>query len=118
MRRNMSVLFGVATAAGVFEAVAAATPDSQDVMARALPGVFAVILLLCAGLMWTRRSVAAASVAGVLLLIDVAGVPFYQRTSVADWVIQGAFAVVGTIGIVAWVNVLRERPARLTAARG
>jgi hypothetical protein len=62
--------------------------------------------------------VVAATVAGVLLLIDVAGVPFYGRTSAGDWVIQGLFAVVGIIGIVAWVNVLRERPARLTAARG
>jgi hypothetical protein len=113
----MSVLFAVTIAAGLFEAVAAALPDSGDVAERAVPGVFAVILLLCAGLMWARRSVAAATVAGVLLLIDVAGVPFYGRTSVTDWVIQGAFAVVGIIGIVAWVNVLRERPGRLTAAR-
>jgi hypothetical protein len=118
MSRNMSVLFGVTTAAGAFEAVAAALPTSEDVAARAVPGVFAVILLLCAGAMWARRSVAAATVAGVLLLIDVAGVPFYERTSAADWVIQGAFAVVGIIGIVAWVKVLRERSGRLTAARG
>jgi len=68
--------------------------------------------------MWARRSVAAATVAGVFLLIDVAGVPFYEHTTVLHWIIQGAFAVVGVVGIVAWVVVLRERQARPTAARG
>jgi hypothetical protein len=118
MSRNMTVLCAVAIAVGGLEAVAAATPDSPDVGAWLLPGVWAVLLLTSAGVMWARRSVVAATVAGVLLLIDVAGVPFYGRTSAADWVIQGLFAVVGIIGIVAWVNVLRERSARLTAARG
>ena len=115
---SMKCLFAVAVLAGCFEAVAAATPDSPGLGPRLAPGAFAVVLLACAWAMWARRSVAAATVAGVLLLIDVAGVPFYGRTSVTDWVLQGGFAVVGTVGIVAWVNVLRERPARLTATRG
>jgi hypothetical protein len=115
---SMKCLFVVALIVGGFEAVSAATPDSPGLGPRLAPGIFAAVLLGCAWAMWARRSVAAATVAGVLLLIDVAGVPFYERTSVSDWFLQGGFAVVGIVGIVAWVNVLRERPARLTVTRG
>ena len=116
MSRNMTVLCLVAVAVGVFEAVAAATPDSSDAAARVVPGVWAALLLASAAVMWARRSVIAATVAGLLLLIDVAGVPFYGRTSWSDWVIQGAFAVVAVVGIVAWVNVLRSRSTVPVAA--
>jgi hypothetical protein len=47
----------------------------------------------------------------VLLVLEVVFTPFYERTSVGDWVIQLAFAAMGLVGIVAWIDVLRSRPA-------
>lgn len=105
----MKYLMAVAVFAGCFEAVAAATPDTPDLGARLLPALFAVVFLGCAWLLWSRRSVVAASVIGVFLVIDVAGTPFYGRTSVLDWVLQMGFAVIGIVGIIAWADVLRRR---------
>jgi hypothetical protein len=114
----MAVLCGVTVAAGAIEVVAAvSSSDSADVAGRVVPGAFALVFLVCAGAMWATGSVAAAVVAGVLLLIDVVGVPFYEHDSWSDRLVQGAFAVLGIVGIVACGAVLRERRAGLTAER-
>jgi hypothetical protein len=114
----MRCLFAVALAAGGFEAVAAATPDDSGLVTRLVTGAFAAGFLLCAWAMWSRRSVLAASVIGVLLVIEVASTPFFGRTSVGDWIIQLAFAVVALIGIGAWIDVLRKRSTvRIAAPR-
>jgi 4-hydroxybenzoate polyprenyltransferase len=105
----MKCLFVVAVAAGGFEAVTAVTPDRSGLVTRLVTGAFAAVFLLCAWGMWARRSVLAASAIGVLLVLEVAFTPFYQRTSAGDWVIQLAFAAVGLVGIVAWIDVLRNR---------
>ena len=112
MSRNMTVLFAAASAVGVFELLAAVWMNAPDRAGQLSAGVFAVLFLGCAWALWARRSIVAAVVVGVLLLADVAGLPFYERTSVQDWVMQGLFGVVGIAGIVAAVNVVRERRAR------
>jgi hypothetical protein len=112
----MKCLFVVALAAGLFEAVAAVTPDDSGLVTRLVTGAFAAGFLLCAWAMWSRSSVLAASVIGVLLVLEVAFTPFYGRTSVADWVIQLAFAVVALIGIAAWIDVMRKRSGDRIAA--
>jgi 4-hydroxybenzoate polyprenyltransferase len=114
----MKCLFVVALAAGIFEAVTAAEPGPSGLVTRLVTGAFAAGFLLCAWAMWSRRSVLAASVIGVLLVLEVAFTPFYERTSVEDWVVQLAFAAVALVGIVAWIDVLRSRStARVTASR-
>jgi hypothetical protein len=105
----MKYLFAVALATGAFEAVAAATPDSPGLGPRLAPGIAAAVFLGCAWALWSRRSVLAANAIGVLLVVELAGTPFYGRTSVHDWVLQLGFAAVATVGIVAWIDVLRRR---------
>jgi hypothetical protein len=83
----------------------------------ALAGVFAALMALCAWSMWTRRSIVASSGVGLLLLVDVGGTPFYERTSWLDWAVQLALVAVGLLGIVAWVNVLRSHRRGLATAR-
>jgi hypothetical protein len=114
----MKWLMAVAVFAGGFEAVAAATPDTPDLGARLLPAAFAAVFLGCAWLLWSRRSVVAASVIGLFLVVDVGFTPFYGRASVHDWVLQMGFAVIGIVGIIAWVDVLRRRtPVSVPAQR-
>jgi hypothetical protein len=109
MRTSMKCLFVVALAAGGFEAVAAATPDHSGLVTRLVTGAFAAVFLLGAWAMWSRQSVLAASAIGVFLVLEVAFTPFYERNSIGDWLIQIAFAVVGVVGIGAWIDVLRNR---------
>lgn len=120
MRLSTKFLFAVAVLAGTFEVLAAVWLNAPEVAGQILAGVFAVGLLGCAWALWTRDSIVAASVIGVLLLIDVAGTPFYEKASALDWVVQLAFAAVGIVGLVAWFDVLRhhvrERRARRAAA--
>jgi peptidoglycan/LPS O-acetylase OafA/YrhL len=112
----MKCLFVVALAVGAFEAMAAALPDDPDLAARLLPAAFAAVFLLGAWAMWWRRSVLAASAIGVLLVLEVAFTPFYERTSVGDWIVQLAFAAAALVGIVAWIDVLRSRSTVRSAA--
>ena len=115
MSVSMKYLFAVAVAAGAFEALSAVWLNAPDVVGQLLAGAFAAGLLLCAWAMRSRRSLGAASVIAVLLLLDVAGIPFYSRTSVSDWVVQLTFGLVGLVGLAAWVHLFRTRPHRLVA---
>jgi hypothetical protein len=111
----MKYLFAVAVLAGGFEALSALWFNAPDVAGQVAAGVFAILLLACAWLMRSRRSLVAATVIGLLLLVDVAGVPFYTKSSWSDWVIQLAFGALGAVGVVAWINVLRDRRNSLAA---
>lgn len=117
MSTSMKYLFAVSLVAGIFEAVAAAMPDSPDPGARLAPAAFAAVFLAGAWALWFRQSVLAASGIGVLLVLEVAFTPFYGRTSVSDWIIQLAFAAVALVGVVAWIDVLRRRAMVRAASR-
>ena len=108
MSISMKYLFIVAVAAGIFEALSAIWFNAPEVAGQILAGIFAIGLLGCAWAMWAKNSFVAATVVAVLLLVDVAGVPFYSKTSATDWAIQLTFGLVGLIGLVAWVQVVRS----------
>lgn len=114
MSLSMKYLFTVALLAGVFEAV------SVFLIAEPLvAAVFAAVFLVCAWALVTRQSRVATVVVGLFLLVDVGGVPFYERDGVGDLVVQLVFALVGIVGLVACVVVLRERAvgSRVDASR-
>lgn len=113
MSTSMTYLFVVAVAASVFEALSAAWFNAPDTAGQVLAGVFGAAMAICAWAMRARHSFVAASVIAFLLFVDVAGVPFYTKSSTADWVVQIAFGLVGAVGIAAWVNVFRARRHRL-----
>ena len=115
MNTSMKYLFVVAVAAGVFEALSAIWFNAPNVTGQILAGVFALGLLACAVSMWARQSIIAATVIAALLFVDVAGVPFYTKTSATDWAIQLSFGLVGLVGLIAWVDVVRRRRHRLAA---
>jgi hypothetical protein len=105
----MTVLSAVALVFGLLELLSAAWLNAPDRAGQLFAGVFGVFFLGCAWVLRARRSVVVAVVVGVLLFVEVGGIPFYERSSVHDWVVQGLVGVVGIIGIVAAVNVVRER---------
>jgi hypothetical protein len=109
MNISMKYLFLVAVAAGIFEALSAIWFNAPEVAGQILAGVFAIGLLGCAWAMWAKNSFVAATVIAVLLFVDVAGIPFYAKTSATDWAIQLTFGLVGLVGLGAWVQVFRNR---------
>jgi hypothetical protein len=113
----MKYLFGIALVVALFEAASAVMLEGSAPTGRILAGAFAALMFLCAWAMWRRRSVVAASGIGVLLLADVGGTPFYERTSWVDWAIQSGLCAVGLLGVIAWVTVLRSHRQDVTALR-
>lgn len=109
MNTSMKYLFVVAVVAGLFEALSAVWLNAPEVAGQITAGMFAVGLLACAWAIRSRQSVAAATVIAALLFIDVAGIPFYAKTSIADWIMQVGFGAVGIVGLAAWVQVIRHR---------
>jgi hypothetical protein len=111
MSLSMKYLFAVSLIAGVFEA--ASTVVIEQPLASA---AFAVVFLACAWGLWRRQSLVATVVVGVFLLVDVGAVPFYDRHSVGDALVQLVFAAVGIVGLFACGHVLRERRRMHAAA--
>ena len=104
MSRSMKVLTAVALLAGLFEAVSTFSNDEPVVVA-----LFSAVFLGCAWALAARQSLVAVLVLGLFLLVDVAGVPFYEKSGWQDWVVQLSFGALGLVGLVACVEVLRQR---------
>jgi hypothetical protein len=69
--------------------------------------VFAVLFALA--WLWLRRGgITPVVVLALLLAIELAGLPFYERSDVDDWIVQAAFFVIGVAGLVAAAAVIRE----------
>lgn len=115
MSLSMKYLFAVAVLAGSFEGLSAVWLNAPNVAGQVTAGVFAAVFLGCAWAMRARHSFAAASVIALFLLMDVAGVPFYTKATVVDWVVQLTF---GLVGLVAWVTLLRGRRRAVSHAHG
>jgi hypothetical protein len=104
MSRSIKVLTFVALFAGLFEAVSVFFIDVP------LPAaLFSAVFLGGAWALAVRQSLVAVWVLGLFLLVDVAGVPFYAKSGWQDWVIQLSFGALGLVGLVACVDVLRQR---------
>ena len=110
MSRSMRILVAVSMFAGLFEAFAASTSSEG----RAVIAGFAAVFLLGGLALWARQSLAVAVVVGLALLVDVAGVPFYERSALTDYLVQFGFGAVGVVGLAACINVLRTRRGRHT----
>jgi hypothetical protein len=51
---------------------------------------------------------------GVLCVIELAGLPFYEREDADDWIVQGVALALGVVGLVAAAGALWRRPAART----
>jgi hypothetical protein len=74
--------------------------DSFAIDAPVAAIVTGVLFLLGAELLRRGRRTAGIVVVGALCLLELIGLPMYERASVSDWVIQIAFGVVSLVGLV------------------
>jgi hypothetical protein len=75
-----------------------------EVPAAAL--VFAVLFLAGAAWFARRGAVAAAAALALLFAVELLGVPFYERSGVADWLVQLTAAALSAVGLAAAVAVI------------
>lgn len=71
--------------------------------------VFAALFLIGCFLL-RRGGLSGVIFVGALLVIELAGIPFYERKDTDDWIVQGVALVLGVVGIVAAAGALWRRP--------
>lgn len=98
------VLIASALVAGVFEFV-----NAFFLEVPALAVVFGVLYVF--GAVWLVRAggLGACVLIGLLNVVELAFMPAYTWNTASDVVVQGSFAVVAAVGLVASVVVGRER---------
>ena len=96
-------LIAAAVALGLLEAV-----DMFSIDVPAAAALFAVLFLVSAAWFARRGGVGAPMLLVLLFAVEIAGLPFYARTTATDWIIQIGTGVVAAAGLVAAIAVLRE----------
>jgi hypothetical protein len=71
--------------------------------------VFAALFLV-GWFLLRRDGLSGVILVGVLLVIELAAIPFYEREDTDDWIVQGVALVLSLVGIVAAVGALWRRP--------
>lgn len=112
MSNPVTSLLGAAVAMGLLELFISA---SMEVPAVAL--VFAVLFLVGAYAYHRRRSNVVAALLGAMFLIELVGLPFYERGSWVDWSVQGLVGLLSILGLTGAIAVLASRRVRRQPAR-
>jgi hypothetical protein len=102
--RSMRILLAATLAAGLFE-----LGSAPFLEVPAVPAAIGAIFLLAALWLYRRPGIAPAVVLGLSFLVELAGLPFYERNSVTDWVVQMAFGVLSVVGLGGAIGVVFER---------
>ena len=98
------VLFATALVAGVFEFV-----SSFFLEVPAAGVLFGVLYVVGAVWLARTRGIGACVLLGVLNLVELAFMPAYTWNTTSDVVVQGSFAIVAAVGLIACAVVGRER---------
>jgi hypothetical protein len=100
---SLRTLVGATVFMGIMEAASAFFIDVP-----AAAALFAALFFASAVWVTRRRNgVVVPILLALLFAVEVAGVPFYQRSSTSDWVLQILGGVVSFAGLVAAVRVVR-----------
>lgn len=83
--------------------------DAFFIDVPAAAALFAVLFL--GGAVWysRRRTIAAPTLLALLFAVEIAGVPFYSRAGLGDWIMQISAGLISTIGLIAAVIVIARR---------
>ena len=111
MARFNRILIAATVAAGLSELALATI---IEVPAAAL--TFAALFLLAALWIQRRPGIVPAVVVGLAFLLELVGLPMYERTSPEDWVVQIGFGALSLVGLLAAVGmVIEHRRAHVVA---
>jgi hypothetical protein len=111
MSPSRRILIAATVAAGLIELALATI---IEVPAAAL--TFGALFLLAALWLHRRPGVASAVVVGLAFLVELAGLPMYDRASVSDWIVQIGFGAISLVGLLAAGGMIIEhRRARVVA---
>ncbi|MDP9260116.1 MAG: hypothetical protein M3Q31_26685 [Actinomycetota bacterium] len=113
MSRSMRTLLAATVAAGLFEVA-----QAPFIEVPAAPATIGAIFLLAALWIYRRPGIAPAVVLGLAFLVELAGVPTYERNTVTDWVVQIGFGVLSLVGLVAAIGVLVKHRRARAATQG
>jgi len=77
---------------------------------------FGVFFLISAWLLRTGRVTSGAVFSGVLCVFELIEFPAWPKSSVLEWIVQSAFAVLSLTGLITGIVVLAARLRRNAAA--
>jgi len=116
MSRSARTLLACAVIAGLFEVITG--PFLGNLPGVLLATTFGIGFLAAAYFIWRGSHRIPAVILGLLFLVEAIGVPFLEKSSVADSVIQYSFGVLSLVGLTSAVMVLvRRGTARFPADR-
>jgi hypothetical protein len=116
MSRSARTLLVCAVIAGLFEVITG--PFLGNLPGVLLATTFGIGFLAAGYFIWRGSSRIPAVVLGLLFLVEAMGVPFLEKSSVADSVIQYSFGALSLVGLASAVMVLAGRGiARVPADR-
>ena len=67
------------------------------------------VLFVLAWFLLRRGGMAGVILVGVLCVIELLGLPFYERRDADDWITQALVLILGVVGVVAVIGALRQR---------
>jgi hypothetical protein len=101
-----AVLGAVALASVVGEVVSAFFIEAP------VAALVVAALFLVGWFLLRRGGIAGVVLIGVLCLIELLGLSFYEREDTDDWVLQILFLGLGAVGVIAAIGAMRERSPR------
>lgn len=110
-RTATRLLVAITTLAGVFELTSVPFVNQPAASLTVGAGFLATAVWLNRG-----HGITAPVILGVLFLLELSGEPFYQRTTVTDWILQTSLAVVSITGLVAAIVLIKGRVSAGRAA--
>jgi len=94
----------MAISVAVFVAADSISSGGSLLLALGFPALY-----LIGGFLAYRNMLAGFVLLAVLFAMDVVFIPFYERSALVDWFLQGVFGLLNLIGLIAAIAVLVSR---------
>jgi hypothetical protein len=115
--RKLTVLTALTAFLGLAElADSVAIGLGKDPAGAGFGVAFGVFFLVAAWLLRSRRVTSGAVFSAVLCVFELIEFPSWPKSSVVEWIVQSAFAVLAMAGLITGIVVLAARLRRKAAA--
>src|SRR3954447_26595000 len=99
-----AIVVAMAISVAVFVAADSISSGGSLLLALGFPALY-----LIGGFLAYRNMLAGFVLLAVLFAMDVVFIPFYERSALVDWFLQGVFGLLNLIGLIAAIAVLVSR---------